>query len=329
MPECRGSAFPSADGVSALTALRRPGTCQGNDGHRLTRYALAARLRENGYSRRNSRLTRISRPFTVSQPSVRRHQLPPNGPVLQLALPDIEQRPVICEQSLDRREGCYNENVDCDLAPEDPGLGGYDASYRQCPCFWGTEPGAIVRVLGTLADLNGARVLDLGCGEGKNAAFLARLGCKVEAWDISERALENAKRAWPAAPVLWRRKDATTVSAEMRRFDIVVAYGLFHCLSYFDIAKTISNMQRITDVNGYNIAVCFNDRKHINIQAAHPSFVPTCLPHHYYQLAYRGWSILHDTDADLVEQHPTNNVRHTHSMTRILAQRVTNVERSS
>jgi SAM-dependent methyltransferase len=219
--------------------------------------------------------------------------------------------------------------VDCDLSPEDPGLGGYDASYRQCPCFWGTEPGTIVRLLATLADLTGARVLDLGCGEGKNAVFLAQLGCKVEAWDISERALANAKRAWPAAPVLWRCKDAVSVSAEMRKFDLILAYGLFHCLPNSSIAETISHMQRITERNGYNIAVCFNDRNQINTQAAHPSFASTCLPHNYYQLAYSDWQILHDTDADLVERHPTNSIEHTHSMTRILARKVIDVERSS
>lgn len=219
-------------------------------------------------------------------------------------------------------KGCYNENVHCDPSPEDPGLGGYDASYRECPCFWGTEPGAIVRLLPTYADLTGARVLDLGCGEGKNAVFLAQLGCDVEAWDISDNALSNAKRAWPTAPVLWRCKDALSVSAESRQFDIVVAYGLFHCLSRSAIATTVLHIQRITEANGFNIVVCFNNRRQVNIQVAHPSFAPTCLAHNYYQFAYRDWRVLHDTDADLAERHPTNHIAHTHSMTRILAQKV-------
>ena len=43
------------------------------------------------------------------------------------------------------------------------------------------------------------RVLDLGCGEGKNAAFLASRGALVEAIDSSELALANARSAWPSA----------------------------------------------------------------------------------------------------------------------------------
>ena len=59
----------------------------------------------------------------------------------------------------------------------------------------------MVRLLADSADLAGAHVLDLGCGEGKNAAFLATLGCVVQAWDISAAALDNAKVAWPDVPV--------------------------------------------------------------------------------------------------------------------------------
>jgi tellurite methyltransferase len=176
-------------------------------------------------------------------------------------------------------------------------------------------------MLAASADLAGARVLDLGCGEGQNAVFLAQRGCEVEAWDISEAALANAERNWRSAPVSWKCKDATNVREESRQFDIVLAYGLFHCLPQGSISEVISHIKRITVTSGYNIAVCFNDRKHINLGTAHPSFSPTCLPHNEYLLSYGEWNIIHESDTDLTERHPTNNIEHTHSMTRMLAQR--------
>jgi SAM-dependent methyltransferase len=173
-----------------------------------------------------------------------------------------------------------------------PGPGGYDASYRQCPCFWGTEPGRMVQLLAGSTLLAGAHVLDLGCGEGKNAAFLASLGCRVEAWDISAAALRNAKATWPDAPVRWFQKDALSISSEIRKFDVVIAYGLYHCLAPGVISQTIMNVQRVTAQDGYNIVVCFNSRKQANIELAHPAFHPTYLAHAEYLEAYSDWCMI-------------------------------------
>ncbi len=215
---------------------------------------------------------------------------------------------------------CYKRYVQEFHAEPDPGPGGYDTSYQRCPCFWGTEPGRLVRLLADSTDLAGAQVLDLGCGEGKNAAFLANLGCVVEAWDISAAALNNAKAAWPGTPVHWLQKDALSIFTELRKFDVVIAYGLYHCLSSDAIHPTILNIQRVTAPGGYNIAVCYNNRSHVNISLAHPGFHPTCLAHADYIRPYTAWRIIAASDENLTERHPTNLIQHTHSMTRILAQ---------
>jgi 2-polyprenyl-3-methyl-5-hydroxy-6-metoxy-1,4-benzoquinol methylase len=44
-----------------------------------------------------------------------------------------------------------------------------------------------------LGDLQGKRVLDIGCGEGGNSALFAKLGAHVVGVDISPRAIELAK----------------------------------------------------------------------------------------------------------------------------------------
>jgi cyclopropane fatty-acyl-phospholipid synthase-like methyltransferase len=180
----------------------------------------------------------------------------------------------------------------------------------------------MVRQLADGTDLSGAHVLDLGCGEGKNAAFLANLGCIVEAWDISSAALDNAQAMWPDIPISWNERDATDISAEHRTFDLVIAYGLFHCLSRDLIPSTIANIKRVTAPGGYNIAVCYNDRTHANFDEAHPAFQPTRLPHEIYVRSYSDWEIIAASDEDLTEQHPTNMVDHTHSMTRLLARKI-------
>jgi hypothetical protein len=54
---------------------------------------------------------------------------------------------------------------------------------------------------------------------------------------------------------------------------------------------------------------------------AHPGFRPTLLDHASYERAFCGWNLIESSDRDLVERHPHNDIEHSHSLTRILAQR--------
>jgi tellurite methyltransferase len=201
--------------------------------------------------------------------------------------------------------------------------GGYDDGYLHCPCFWGEEPGSLVRLLCEFcADWAGHRVLDAGCGEGKNAVFLARRGASVEAFDISQSAIDNARRHWGNVPgVSYDRADVVDLVLAAESYHCVVGYGLCHCLPDRErIAKVLDSFQVATRVGGYNVLCAFNDRSHD--MSAHPTFEPTLLPHAAYVEQYRGWRILHSSDTDLHETHPHNGIPHWHSMTRILAQKI-------
>lgn len=87
---------------------------------------------------------------------------------------------------------------------------------------WGREPNAVVRDV--VAGLAPGDALDLGAGDGRNAAWLAGHGWRVTAVDISEIALEQLReRAWG------RGWELTTIHADLRlwrppeaMFDLVV-----------------------------------------------------------------------------------------------------------
>jgi 2-polyprenyl-3-methyl-5-hydroxy-6-metoxy-1,4-benzoquinol methylase len=199
--------------------------------------------------------------------------------------------------------------------------GGYDPGYRACACFWGLQPASLVRAfLVSHPDLHGVNVLDAGCGEGKNAAALAQAGASVDAIDISPLALEHAQASWPAlATVRWRLADITSPSVALGQYDLVVAYGLLHCLpSASAIHQTVRNLQAHTATNGQHIICAFNDRS--QDLRAHPTFSPTLLNHKDYLAFYADWAILTATDSDLHERHPDNEIPHHHSLTRILVQ---------
>ena len=66
------------------------------------------------------------------------------------------------------------------------------------------------------------RTLVVGTGLGEDAAFLAGLGFRVIAFDISASAIATARRRFPAAPVDFRVANLLEPPAEWRqRFDLV------------------------------------------------------------------------------------------------------------
>jgi cyclopropane fatty-acyl-phospholipid synthase-like methyltransferase len=201
--------------------------------------------------------------------------------------------------------------------------GGYDSGYLACPCFWGREPGSLVRkFVERLGSVRGLEILDAGCGEGKNAIFLASHGALVRAVEMSQPALDNARAAWGAdGAIRWELGDARTIALPADTYDVVIAYGLLHCLaSAGQISTVIERLQAATKGGGVHVICAFNGRRQ-EFADAHPGFHPCTPDHQHYLDAYRGWEMLEVSDTDLVETHPHNNVRHTHSMTRLIARK--------
>ena len=211
---------------------------------------------------------------------------------------------------------------DCGVAMPD---GGYDDGYKSCDCFWGTSPGSLLSKLEKIKyNLEDKNVLDLGCGEGKNAVYVAQKGAFVDAYDISEYALKNAHKLCDGHQrVNLVHADVTMSKFEENAYDLIIAYGLLHCLKNKNkINELMMNLFQSLRLSGYFILCSFNSRKQ-NLKA-HPDLRPLLLNHDeiisYFIDAH--WPIIFSSDEDLLETHPNNNIPHVHSMTRIIAQKL-------
>jgi len=90
----------------------------------------------------------------------------------------------------------------------------WDERYRGAELIWGIAPNRWVAQ--EVSDLPPGRALDLACGEGRNALWLAGRGWRVTAVDFSPVAIEKARRLqtgtdshvrWICADVLDYRTD--------------------------------------------------------------------------------------------------------------------------
>lgn len=201
--------------------------------------------------------------------------------------------------------------------------GGYDEGYRACSCFWGDSPGRLLKLLAShVHSFSGHMALDVGCGEGKNARFLAERGARVHAVDVSTLAIRNAMNSQlPNKGINWIVADACSLAYPPNYYDIVVAYGLLHCLkNVAQIRATVRKLQSATREGGWHIICAFNEGHHDMI--AHPGFIPTLASHDFYLNLYSGWDVTYSTNEQLHETHPNNNLQHFHTLTRILAKKV-------
>ncbi len=196
--------------------------------------------------------------------------------------------------------------------------GGYDDGYSNCCPFWDLSPSSLVRDAAGYWDFNNSKVIDLGCGEGKNSAYLAGLGASVDAMDVSDAALKNAERLWPNhSCITWIKADVRNFVSPRTRYDVAVAYGVAHCLSNeSEIEQFVNRLLELVRKGGLVLFCSFNDRRQ-EISLAHPNFRPTLLSHDRYLRLFECLEILNASDQDLRESHPHNNIEHVHSLTRI------------
>ena len=68
----------------------------------------------------------------------------------------------------------------------------YDEQYKGKSYYWSERPSAICfEVLKHLPPVKPLKLLDIGCGEGRNAVFFARNGYEVHAFDFSKKGVEK------------------------------------------------------------------------------------------------------------------------------------------
>jgi SAM-dependent methyltransferase len=104
-------------------------------------------------------------------------------------------------------------------------------------------------------------VLDIGCGLGDNAIYLASRGHSVTGLDGSPAAIEEARRRAVAAgvTVTFDVADATDLSGYEGRFDTVVDSALYHCLDDDGRQAYIAALYRATRPGARLHLSCFSD----------------------------------------------------------------------
>lgn len=135
----------------------------------------------------------------------------------------------------------------------------YDAWYRfGSPPWAGTARSELVHLVesGRLAP---GRAIDLGCGEGDNAIFLAQHGFTVTAIDYAPSAIAKAKRkaAADGASVEFLVDNLTRLRHVTGQFDLLVDYGTLDDLGFKQRDRYMQQVLPLARTGSHFLLWCF------------------------------------------------------------------------
>lgn len=104
------------------------------------------------------------------------------------------------------------------------------------------------------------RAIELGCGTGTNAVWLAQQGFDVTAVDVAANALKVAREKSEAAGVAvnWIQADVQNFGGGMQPFDLVFDRGCYHCCRRVDLAGYLRTLKNVTRSGTRFLCLCGN-----------------------------------------------------------------------
>ncbi len=107
------------------------------------------------------------------------------------------------------------------------------------------------------------QVLDVGCGAGTDAIYLASKGCEVTAIDISNEVIKIAqKRAKKAkVKVNFIAHDFMKIEFENESFDFINDRGCFHHINPYERDNYAAKINDVLKRKGYYYLRCWSDKE--------------------------------------------------------------------
>lgn len=200
----------------------------------------------------------------------------------------------------------------------------YNEKYRSADYYWGITPNILCyEIMKLKPPVKPYRVLDIGCGEGKDAVFLAKNGYQVTAFDIAETGLEKARKLAEQnhVSVDFFKADINTFKPTAE-FDIIFSSGVFHYIDSKERAPLIRTLKECTALHGIHAINVFVEKPFLEIPPDADSQERKQVPWYSGELftQYHDW-LLHRNE-EIIFDCNSGGIPHKHCMDRMIAEKM-------
>lgn len=197
----------------------------------------------------------------------------------------------------------------------------YEDEYLQENYYWGLKPSSMCyKVLQKLPPTKPLRLLDIGCGEGKDSVFFARNGYIVTAFDFADAGVNKTKKLADQYNVNINVFKANVLEFKLdTEFDIIFSSGVFHYIKP-DLRQTIiNNYKKNTSIGGMHMLNVFVPKPFI---APAPEKEPTSTIWKTGELfsLYSDW-LIHES-SEVIFDCNSSGISHKHCMDILMSERV-------
>lgn len=165
-----------------------------------------------------------------------------------------------------------------------------------------------------------SKVLDVGCGEGQNAIYLAQKGHHVDAFDLSEYGIAKLKHRCELTNTQVNAFIADLTTYQFKQYyDMITCFGTLHFVDKRAWKRFINNAKEYTNTGGIHIIQIFTDVVPASEDIA-PFAIGLAKDKEIKEL-YTDWEILQFKSYVFEDEHP-NVPKHLHASNKIVARRV-------
>jgi tellurite methyltransferase len=231
------------------------------------------------------------------------------------AMPDIAMLPElskVLEVSIDKLLGYVSYDKQVTI---------YEEEYAIPEYYWGFKPNsACYQVLELMPPTNHLKLLDIGCGEGKDSIFFARNGYDVTAFDISDAGIEKTKRLADKVGVNVKVFKADILDFRLStNFDILFSSGVLHYIKPEYRQEIFVNYKNYTNMNGMHFLNVFVQKPFI---APPPENEPNAYEWKSGELSthYHDWLV--ESSPEVIFDCNSSGIPHQHAMSKIITKKI-------
>jgi len=142
----------------------------------------------------------------------------------------------------------------------------WEDAYKTTPPWDTGRPQPAFVELVEAGEISKGVVLDVGCGTGENALYLATSGFSVVGVDLSRRAIvaAKAKASERNLKADFRLTNALSLGFRNGHFDNAIDSGLFHTFNDKDRVAFAREIARVLTTDGRYFMLCFSDKEPAN-----------------------------------------------------------------